>query len=385
MAFSTSCNVQTPVAANGGTVTLHLYFARRFLMTFLATLAVFTAMYFLLEMVEQFRTFEKSDAGFLAICGLTLLSLPSGLYKILPLIAVISTLVLFLGLARSSELVVTRGSGRSGLIALASPLVVAILIGVIAVAALNPIVAATSKRYETTKNRYLRGEDSTLSISAEGLWLRQGGDDGQMVIHADRASLDGTELFGVTFLGFRSDGTPLSRVQSASAKLTPGAWELTDAKKWSFAADQENPELGAVRSANLRLTSDLTIDRIKDSFGTPSSIPVWDLPRFINQLERAGFSARTHRVWLHMELSLPLILMAMVMIGAGFTMRHTRLGGTGPMVLMAIGMAFGIYFIRNLAQVLGESGQIPVLLAAWSPPIAAILMALGLILHMEDG
>lgn len=48
-------------------------------------------------------------------------------------------------------------------------------------------------------------------------------------------------------------------------------------------------------------------------------------------------------------------------------------------------MGFGVYFIRNFAQILGENGQIPILLAAWAPPIAAILLPLGILLHLEDG
>jgi lipopolysaccharide export system permease protein len=46
---------------------------------------------------------------------------------------------------------------------------------------------------------------------------------------------------------------------------------------------------------------------------------------------------------------------------------------------------FGIFFLRNFAQVLGSNGQIPVFLAAWSAPVASVLLALGLLLHMEDG
>ena len=86
-----------------------------------------------------------------------------------------------------------------------------------------------------------------------------------------------------------------------------------------------------------------------------------------------------------MELSLPLLLAAMVLVGAGFTMRHTRFGRTGLMVMLALGMGFSLYFIRNFAQILGENGQIPILLAAWGPPIAALLLPLGLLLHWEDG
>ena len=58
---------------------------------------------------------------------------------------------------------------------------------------------------------------------------------------------------------------------------------------------------------------------------------------------------------------------------------------SGTMVLIALGLGFAIYFIRNFAQILGESGQIPVLLAAWSPPTAAIALSLGILLNLEDG
>ena len=66
-------------------------------------------------------------------------------------------------------------------------------------------------------------------------------------------------------------------------------------------------------------------------------------------------------------------------------MRHTRFGGTGVAVLCAVLLGFGLYFIRSFAQILGENGQIPILLAAWAPPVASVLLALGLLLHAEDG
>ena len=53
--------------------------------------------------------------------------------------------------------------------------------------------------------------------------------------------------------------------------------------------------------------------------------------------------------------------------------------------LTAVLLGFGLYFIRNFAQILGENGQIPVLLAAWAPPVASILLTAGLLLHAEDG
>lgn len=362
---------------------LHRYFAIRFLRSFGTVFGLFAVMMGLIDLVEQMRSFGKSEASFGQIAGLTLLNLPQALYRILPLIMILATILLFLGLARSSEMVVTRAAGRSAIRALLAPGLGAIVIGALGVAAMNPIVAATSREYEARSAR-ISGSEATLSFSSDGLWLRQGDGEQQTVIRAGAANLDGTELQGVTFITFRAGEGPVRRIEAASARLDGGAWTLSDAKVWPLAG-VANPEAAAERQSSMVLPSSLTPDQIRDSFGTPSSVPIWDLPRFIRQLEKAGFSARRHQVWFQSELSQPAFLLAMLLIGAGFTMRHQRGGRTGIMVLMAVLLSFGLYFIRNFAMIMGETGQLPVALAVWAPPMAAIGLALGLILHLEDG
>jgi lipopolysaccharide export system permease protein len=256
-------------------------------------------------------------------------------------------------------------------------------VGALAVAVFNPLVAATSKQYDALYSQLARGGTSVLSVSEDGLWLRQGSAAGQTVIRAARAALDGTELFAVSFLTFDDKGQPVERIEAESARLEPGAWALTNAKRWPL--DAANPETTARSEATARVASELTLDAIRDGFGTPSAIPVWELPAYIDGLERAGFTARTHRVWLQMQLALPLLLASMVLVAAGFTMRHARAGRTGIMVLFALLGGFAIFFLRNFAQVLGENGQIPIAMAAWAPPVAATLFALGFLLHLEDG
>jgi len=265
-----------------------------------------------------------------------------------------------------------------------SPIVVASLIGAVAVAMFNPIVAATSKRYHTLYETYRSGGANILSISAEGLWLRQGGEEGQSVIRAASSNSDATVLYDVTIIAFAPNGDPLRRIEAHSAQLTDGAWQLTNAKTWPLTAGL-NPEASAASHQDLSIPSSLTLERIRDSFGTPQDISIWNLPAYIAQLEDAGFSARRYVVWQQMELARPLFLTAMMLIAAAFTMRHARGGGTGIAVLSAILLGFTLYYIRNFAQILGENGQVHILLAAWAPPVASVMLALGILLHKEDG
>ncbi|MEO0829454.1 MAG: LptF/LptG family permease, partial [Pseudomonadota bacterium] len=247
-----------------------------------------------------------------------------------------------------------------------------------------PIVAATKTQYEVRSEQYRSDGRQIFSISEEGLWLRQGSAQGQTVIRAERSNLDGTVFFGVTFISLNPGGLPTERVQAERAELTLDGWALTKAKVWPLEG-VENPESEATLADAMTIPSTLTHAQIRDSFASPSALPIWDLPAFIENLNRAGFSARLHRVFLQMSLATPLFLAAMVMIGAGFTMRHTRFGRTGQMVMLALLLGLAVYFLRNFAQILGENGQIPILVAAWFPPVAAILLSLTLLLHLEDG
>ncbi|MEM6303118.1 MAG: LPS export ABC transporter permease LptG [Pseudomonadota bacterium] len=363
---------------------LHFYFARRFAMSFFMITGVLFALVMLVDMVDQARRFSGQGVGFADLLRLALLNTPQTINLILPLIMILATIALFISLARSSELVVTRAAGRSALRVLMAPVVVALLIGALAVGMLNPIVAATSKRYLQLSESFRAGGAAALSISDEGLWLRQGGAEGQSVIRAWRSNADASVLYDVTILSYDAELGPVRRIEAASAALRGGNWSLRDAKVWPLSVGT-NAEGNAEFHETYSLPSSLTLDRIRESIGKPTAVSIYDLPEFIRQLEQSGFSPRKHQVWLQAEFARPFFLVAMVLVAAAFTMRHVRFGGTSTAVLTAILLGFGLYFLRSFAQILGENGQIPVALAAWATPAAAILLAMGFLLHVEDG
>ncbi len=171
---------------------------------------IFFGVMLLIDIIDELRRFSDKGVGMGQAIELALMNVPSSLYRILPLIMILSAIAMFLGLARSSELVVVRASGRSGLRFLVPPVLAALAIGVVAVAVLNPFVAATLKQYDALWYKYARGTESVLSISDDGLWLRQGGEQGPDRDPCRPANADGTELFGATFLSFDANGAPLT-------------------------------------------------------------------------------------------------------------------------------------------------------------------------------
>lgn len=366
---------------------LDFYYAKRFFLWFLVISAVLMSLVMLIDLSEQFRRFDAEGLSLAQLLGLTLLNTPGALNDFLPLIMILTTIVLFVGLARSSELVVTRAIGRSGIRALVPPVCVALVIGGLAVTMLNPIVAVTANRYKELAESYRQpGAAAAVSLSGEGLWLRQGGQNGQSVIHATnyRGDADNLHLYDVSILTYAPEGGPTQRTIAEEGWLDGEDWVLKNAKVWQLVVGV-NPERGARRYDELRLPTTLTNERIRDTIGFAEGISIYDLPKTIASLGEAGFATTRFQVWLQVELARPLFLVAMVLVGAAFTMRHARLGGTGVAVLTSVMLGFGLYFIHNFARILGENGQIPVLLAAWAPPVASILLTMGLLLHAEDG
>ncbi len=366
-------------------MTLGLYLTQRLAGTFGVIAAVFLGILYLFELVEMMRRFGGGDTGLQQILWLAALRTPTTFYQVLPLLAILSAMALFLALARTSELVVIRAAGRSALRMLLEPFIATLLFGALVVAGLNPLVAAATRLYQA-QTQAITAPDLVLQVAVgeDGLWLRQGDSLGQTVIRAGSVEADGLTFRNAGFIEFdRTTGAPLSRIEASVARLGAGSWELQDAKRWDLTA--ANPERDAESLESYLLATDLTPARIRDSFARSGTISVWALPELISAMERAGLATRTLRVQFHTELALPLLTAAMMLIGTVLCMRHSRAGGAGARIMLTVIAGFALFFLRNFAQVLGENGQIPLVLAVWTPPLATILLALGVLLHLEDG
>lgn len=362
---------------------LHRYLAKKYILFFAAVLTIFSIFICLIDLVEQLRRFGN-DVNFQKIIELTASNAPATAYRTMPLIMILSSVWMFLSLARSSELVIMRSIGRSPVQFLLAPTFVALLIGIILVTVINPIVAATSKHFFNESDKISSRRNNDFSIGAEGLWLRDGDETRQTIMRAARSNSDGSILYDVSFLTISGSGLPIRRVDASSATLKTGSWLLLEAKIWPLNRDK-NPELESFVQKFYTLETDITLEHIQNSFGNPITIAIWDLPQQIRHLQSSGYSARRHLVWQQMEIARPIFLTAMMLIGAAFSMGHIRFGGRGVSILIAVLLGFILFYLRNFAQILGENGRLPIVFAAWTPPIATLLIAIGIILQKEDG
>ena len=361
--------------------TLLGYFGKQFTTWVLGTFGAIMSIVFLLDLIELMRRgATKEEATFTLLLEMALLKMPQMAMQILPFAVLFGSMLAFTRMTRTNELVVARAAGVSVWQFLVPAIMVAVLLGGFKVTVFNPLASVMTERFSQLEDRVLRNQaDSFLTVGSGGLWIREQPDDQhQNVIHARSVRSTDGRLDDVMIMIFDADDRFIRRIDAPAADLKAGQWLLQDAV---VTTSTGRPTLQPEVSVETRLT----IDNLQDSFASPETMSFWELPWFIAILENAGFSAVKHRLYFHAQLASPLLLIAMVLIAATFSLRLTRRGGT--LLWASSGLFFGflLYFLSDLVFALGLSARIPEVLAAWAPATVTMLLGLTSLLHLEDG
>jgi lipopolysaccharide export system permease protein len=359
---------------------LSAYIARQFFTWFAGVFGTMVAITFLLDYLELLRRGNgRAQAGWGILLEMAALKLPHTAQEVMPFAILFGTMLAFWRLTRSNELIVARASGVSVWQFLMPAVMVALLIGVVAVTVFNPIASTMESSYEKLDSRILRQTADPMTLSHGGLWLRQSdAADGQILIHGEKRAASELLLDGVTVFFIDRLMVFTSRIEAKSARLEDGFWLIENGQR--FRTD-EPPE----PFAELRLPTKLTSAKIEESLASPDTMSFWDLPGFIALLEQSGFSAERHRLHFNVLLARPFLFCAMVLVAATFSLRMQRRGGATMMIVSGVLAGFLLYFLSDIVFALGLSAKIPVLLAAWTPTGVSMIFGTSMLLHLEDG
>lgn len=372
------------MAGRPGALTLAAYIAKRFAHSLLVTTAGVFLLYFVIELERHMSRFRDADFGLAASVGITLLKMPGSLYGVLPLIVAVSALAMSVRLATTSEFIAVRSFGVSGMAVLAVPAILAALLGLVSILVLNPVVAATERSYRNLSAALPTDASPVIREVDDKLWLKEDVGEGTAFIRIAGISDAPVRFFDFDMYVLDREGAPLRRHHAEEARLVGGNWALYDVKSWDISRDVENPELSATHESLLRIPTALTEEQIRENLNRPEEIAIWDLDAHIERLENAGFSTSKHRVHFHTEVGKPVLLAAMALLGAIFTLRPSRFAHVGQMAIVAVLASLAIYFVQDFARVLGQNGQLPAPAAAWIPAAAALSLSLGLLIYLEE-
>ncbi|MBL8550837.1 MAG: LptF/LptG family permease [Hyphomonadaceae bacterium] len=352
-----------------------LYLASQAVSGFLIAFGAVAATTCLIDIVEHMR----QDFPLLAAIQLMALRAPLLMEQTLPFVVLAGAMISMVRLNRSSQLVALRASGVSAWRFLAPCTVWAATLGLLVVTAINPLGTYLYKIYETQRAAIeSQNQQATLE---NGVWLRQGDPQGQIVIHGERVTQNGARLEEATFIFFEERGNALRfarRIKAARADLRPGFWQLSDVTE---AVPGERP----IGQAHLAIPTHLHPSELLERFVDPDSLSFWSLPAVIREAEQAGLAPVGYEVRWQSLLAYPIMLAAMAGLGAVFSLRLQRLGDLARWGAAGVGLGLLLFFLSQLAAAFAATRAVPPVIAAWSAPLTGVFTALAIVAFLEDG
>jgi lipopolysaccharide export system permease protein len=353
------------------------YFLKRYLVTIGQVLGIIILIAYLVDFTEFARraggwpdyTFEKG-------LYLSAMRMPFIAMLIWPFVALIAGLVTLMGLNRRYELVVLRGAGVSAWQFLQPICLGALLVGVVAVAVVNPLASRSLEAVrdiEFAFRGYVQTSDE-LTIP----WLVETSPEGSTIIGAARTARRGLLLGDATFLRIDADGVPIERYDARTAVLEQGAWQLENVRRTAAGTDTELLETASIPST-------LDADFIEHRLADPEVIPVFELPANMEKARRMGLPTNRFAMHYHSLLALPALMVAMTLIAAAASLRFARMGQSAAMVAGGVLSGFLLYVAIITFTAFGNVGFMPPWLAAWTPVAVASFLGVTFLLHREDG
>lgn len=334
----------------------------------------------LIDLVEQMRTVgTRADLSILEALRLTLLKTPMLIEQTLPFVVLAGTMMAVIGLNRSSELVSMRAAGVSAWRFLAPAAALGVILGVLTITLLNPLGAHLYQSFEAEKASAL--SQYSANTPHNGIWIRQGDPEGQVVIHADSVDATGVKLTNATFMFFEVQEESLRftrRMLARTAELKPGFWQLTDIV-------EATPAGRPVRHAHLAIPTTLDATELINRFVNPATLSFWRLPGFISEARAAGFAPTRYELKWQSLLAYPLLLATMAGLGAAFSLQLQRLGNLARWGAAGVGIGLFLFFYSQLAGAFAMTQTVPAAAAAWSAPLAGAFIALAMVAFLEDG
>ena len=346
----------------------------------LATLAIFVALLSLFAFFDLINELSEVGKGGYTLSKASLfvaLHLPSRLYELFPVAALIGTLFALAQLVANSEYTVMRASGASlwrigwAVVRVGIPLAIATFLA-------GEFISPPAERLAQNIRAAARG-DSTRFVAQQftsGFWFKQ-----------DRTFVNiRTVLADLTLVGVRiyefDDGMRLVASRSAESGRFggDGMWELRNVKATELAD-------GVARVTTLPTWTWSTVLR-------PSLLMVYQVPperlalatlwENIRMLG-AGGAAKTSRFEIAFwnKVFYPFAVLVMMVVALPFAHFQRRQGGAGFRIFVGTMLGLAFFLASRLFSSLGVLNDWPPLLAATLPLVIFTGLAVGMLAWIE--
>jgi LPS export ABC transporter permease LptG len=357
-----------PLEPRESTHIVDRYLIREFLTYAAMGLAVAAALFVVIDLIQELDRYLRVKPSIVHILEHFAYRMPAEVYKSLPIVMLVATVFLFLGLSRSHELTALKAAGVSLYRVSAPILAIGFLIAVGAALFQELMLPRLNELGDEVDRVKIRGQLPRHLQMRTRLWLRSAD---SRFYRVELVAPSTGDLYGMTVLEVDRDFRLGQRLDAQRARWTPQGWDVRDGAYREIAP---TGEIETVPFAATAIDLPETIADFTDIQRAPSAMSYRELRDYVGRLEAAGFQVGKYLVDLYAKLSSPLENLIMVLIAIPFALQSPR-GGRLFGIALAIAIMGSYLVLDRAALAFSRAEMLPPLLGAWTANI--IFLGIG--------
>ncbi len=341
-----------------------IYILRQFAYYLLVLLACFVIIFEAFTLFDLLGDISKNHVSFLVVVNYFFYLVPLMLYQLAPLAALVACLVTLAALAKNNEVIAFKASGIS-LYRLIFPLALAGLLLAGGMFLLDDTFLPYANQRQDALRNEIKGRPAQTYFQPARQWIFGENDKiyNYELFDPDRQFFGGLNVFELNPTTFEI--TRRVFATRATWEPTESTWVLTGGWVRDFDASGKVTRYFPFKAYSLpELTEPPNYFRreVRQYYQMN-----WrQLGQYIESLRKAGFDTARLAVQWQKKFAFPLIAAIIVLLGAPFAFLVGTRGAIGGLAL-AVGIGIVYWAIAALFEAMGSIGQLPPLLAAWSP------------------
>ena len=316
------------------------------------------AIYSFIGFLQDMDDVGKGQFGIAQLMLYTLMMMPTGLYTLMPIIAMLGTLMGLGTLAGQSELTAMRAAGVSLLRMGVATLFAGLILGLFGYV-LGDWIAPASQR--AALDYKLTARDGSPALTGQHpVWLR----DGDSVFHIRRL-ITQDHIADVDIFTLAPDMSLTASYRVKEGRYQGGGWHFTDVHKASLTLDSAT----TVDMPQLTWKGSLSPEVLHLLLLQADSLTMPGLVRLVRYLDLNRLDSTRYRAEMWHKLVAPVTVMSLMLFAIPFVLGSPRSGGAGQRLLIGILIGVGFYVLNEVSGNLGQIYQWPPFLSAATPTL----------------
>jgi len=331
------------------------YLAKEIYASIALVFAGLLMLYSFMDLIQELNDLGQGNYRITDVLLYVALIIPTHIYELFPLAALIGSIFAIVQMASNSELMVFRTSGVSlpqmirAILKIGLPLMILCFV-------FGEFIAPPSDHLAQIVNLKAKNAQITLREFRSGVWAK----DEQSFVNV-RNVLPDTSLLNISIYEF----DPQYRLRSITAAQraqyeSEDKWRLEDVKQTRFNSQGalvfNQPQMEWHTSLNPRLLNVLLL--------LPEKMSSWDLYQYTEHLRENHQKTARYEIALWNKLVYPLAVLIMMLLALPFANFQRREGGVSSKIFLGIVLGLSFHFGGRLFSNLGALND-------WQPMLSA--------------